>query len=134
MSNSIIRLRHSEAQSFFDMMKMPNPSILQARDNFFDALSENCQIRTEGTSIVMDIPDSGFAFSLFSEGNSKSTVDKPSYLGVNAEMTLLSYVPASIYSFSSICSTGADCLYNFGSFDFEDKSCTSFSEKSPYAA
>lgn len=134
MSNSIIRIRHSEAQSFFDMMKMPDHSILQARDIFFDALSENCQIRTEGTSIVMDIPDSGFAFSLFSEGNSKPTVDKPSYLGVNAEMTLLSYVPASIYSFSSIGSASADCLYNFGSFDFEDKSCTSFSEKAPYAA
>lgn len=133
MSNSIIRIRHSEAQSFFDMMKMPDPSILQARDKFFDVLSKNCQIRTEGTSIVMDIPDSGFELSLFSEDNSKSTVDNPSYLGVNAEMTLRAYIPASSYSFSDVGSI-ADCLYDFGLFDFDDKSCTSFSEKSPYAA
>lgn len=52
-----VRLRHGDAQAFFEAAMRPDLEELRQRDAFLAALERECPVRAEGDGLVTQIPD-----------------------------------------------------------------------------
>lgn len=52
-----IRLQHEHARDFFESLAHPDIEALRRRDAFFAELDREYPMRTDGTDLIMEIPD-----------------------------------------------------------------------------